>query len=275
MDRDGVHAQVVYSPTTTQLQIQDPALLAACQAAYNDWAAEFNAADPSRLLVLADLPGSDPQAARDELLRVAKQGHRGAIISSFQSEEPIFEDSWHPFWDAVEETRLPISVHLGRGAHSLKPQLGSWRMPAFVAVIPMQLDEIVAGMIFSGILEQRPNVRFVLGEGGLGWVPYVIERLDGQHRKYYDKTKDHRLEMLPSEVFARQVYITYEDEQLGVELIPRIGVGNVMWASDYPHGDSTWPHSRKAISESPLGSLGDEALRRIVSENAAELYGFE
>ena len=148
-------------------------------------------------------------------------------------------------------------------------------MPAFVAVIPMQLDEIVAGMIFSGILEQRPNVRFVLGEGGLGWVPYVIERLDGQHRKYYDKTKDHRLEMLPSEVFARQVYITYEDEQLGVELIPRIGVGNVMWASDYPHGDSTWPHSRRAISESPLGSLGDEALRRIVSENAAELYGFE
>ena len=245
------------------------------QAAYNDWAAEFNAADPARLLLLADLPGSDPQKARDELLRVAKLGHRGAIIGQFHGSEPLFEDIWHPFWDAVEETRLPISVHLGPGTHSLQARLGSWRMPAFVAVVPMQLDEIIAGMIFSGILEQRPNVKFVLGEAGLGWVPYVIERLDDQHRKYFDKTMDHRLEMLPSEIFARQVYVTYEDEKLGVELIPRIGVGNVMWASDYPHGDSTWPHSRKSIDESPLAALGDEALRRIVCDNAAEIYGIE
>ena len=272
MDRDGVYAQVIYSPTTTQLRLEEPELRAACQRAYNDWAAEFNAAEPNRLVALADLPGHDPQVALEELLRVAKLGHRGAIIHQFQG-APLFESLWHPFWDAAEETRLPIHIHLGPGTHSLRPQLGSWRMPAFVAVIPMQLDEIIAGMIFSGILEQRPNVRFVLGEAGLGWIPYVIERLDHEHDKYFEQTKDHRLEMLPSEIFARQVFVTYEDEQVGVELIPKIGIGNVMWASDYPHGDSTWPHSRKAIDESPLASLGEEALRRIVCENAAELYG--
>jgi hypothetical protein len=80
--------------------------------------------------------------------------------------------------------------------------------------------------------------------------------------------------MLPSEIFARQVFTTYEYETLGVELIPRIGVDNVMWASDYPHDDSTWPHSRKALAESPLSLHGAEVLRKVTCENAARVYGF-
>lgn len=273
LDRDGIYSHVIYSPFTTQLRIEDPALATAARRAYNDWAVEFNQAEPDRLLLLADIPSHDAKAAKDELERVAGLGHRGAIIHEVPGYDPCFEDSWHPFWDVAQETEIPISLHLGPSTRSLKPKLGSWRFPAFVAVIPMQLDEAVAGMIFSGILEQRPQVKFVLGEGGLGWVPYVLERMDHEHHKYYDKTADHRLAMLPSEIFARQVYMTYEDETLGVELIPRIGVGNVMWASDYPHGDSTWPHSRKAIEDSPLASLGDAALRRVVCDNAAEIYG--
>jgi predicted TIM-barrel fold metal-dependent hydrolase len=275
MDRDGVQTHVIYSPFTTQLRIQDPELRAAAQCAYNDWAAEFNAADPNRLVCLADIPCHDPKAARDEILRAAKMGHRGAIIHQMQGPDPVFEDVWHPFWDAVQETGIPISIHLGPGLHSLKPQLGSWRMPAFVAVVPIQLDEVLSGMIFSGILEKRPNVKMVLGEAGLGWIPYVVERCEHEIDKYWDTIKDHRIEMRPAEIFARQIYVTYEDEQLGVELIPRIGVGNVMWASDYPHGDSTWPHSRKAIDESPIAALGDEAMRRIIADNCAELYGIE
>ena len=147
-------------------------------------------------------------------------------------------------------------------------------MPAAVAVVPMQLDETLAGLIFSGILEKRPRIKFVMGEAGLGWIPYVIERLDHELHKYGSKIKDHKIEMLPSEIFARQVFTTYEDEKLGVELIPRIGVDNVMWASDYPHGDSTWPHSRKALAESPLAQHGPEVLRKVTCENAARVYGF-
>jgi predicted TIM-barrel fold metal-dependent hydrolase len=273
MDRDGVHAHVIYSPMTTSLRIEDPALRAACLAAYNDWAAAFNRVSANRLFALGDLPCHDPKAARDELLRAAKLGLRGAIVHQFQGADPIFEPSWDGFWDAVQETGLPISVHLGPGTHSLRPQLGSWRFAALVAVVPMQLDEVLAGMLFSGILEKRPRARLVLGEAGLGWVPYVLERCDHEHHKYYESTRDHRLSMLPSEIFARQVFVTYEDEKLGVRLIPEIGVRNVMWASDYPHGDSTWPHSRRAIGASPLDALGAEAVRRIVCDNAAELYG--
>jgi predicted TIM-barrel fold metal-dependent hydrolase len=273
MDRDGVHAHVIYSPMTTQMKLEDAELRAACMRVYNDWAVEFNRLDPSRLLLLSHIPGHDPKAAGDELLRVAKLGHKGAIVGQDEGVAPIFEDEWHPFWDVAQETGLPIHAHLGPRTTMLKSELGSWRMPAFVTVIPMQLDETLSGMVFSGILEQRPDVKFVLAEGGLGWVPYIIERMDHEHHKYYDTIQDHRLSMLPSEIFRRQIYVTYEDETIGVKLIPEIGVDNVMWASDYPHGDSTWPHSRKALADSPLASLGDDVLSKVVCDNAAAVYG--
>ena len=272
MDRDGVYAQVVYSPMTTQLNIAEPGLRRACMAAYNDWAVEFNRAVPERIVLLPHIPGDDPAAAHAELERCARLGHRGAIISQDEGTDPLFEDSWLPFWDVANDAGLPISVHLGPKPRHLAPQLGSWRMPAFVSIIPMQLDETLVGLTFSGILEQRPNVKLVLGEGGLGWVPYVIERMDHEHHKYYDKTHDHRLSMLPSEIFARQIYCTYEDEGFGVRMIPEIGVDNVMWASDYPHGDSTWPHSRKVLGESHLSGLGEAVLHKVLHDTASKLY---
>ncbi len=274
MDEDGVFAQIVYGPTTTQLQLHDAELHAQCAMVYNDWAAEFQRSSPERLVLLPDLPSHDPGVARGELLRCAKLGHKGAIVSNTVGRgDPIFEDSWLPFWDTAEEVGLPIHVHLSGGTHSLKMKPGSWRSPAFVAVVPMQLDETLSGMVFSGILERRPRVRFVMGEAGLGWIPYVVERLDHELHKYGPKISDHKLSMLPSEIFARQIYTTYEDEKIGVELIPRIGVDNVMWASDYPHGDSTWPHSRKAVADSPLAQHGPEVLSKITCENAARVYG--
>jgi len=275
MDRDGVHAQVIYGPTCTQLRIDDAALHEQVATVYNDWAAEFQRQAPDRLVLLADLPSYDPQVATRELQRCAKLGHRGAIVSSTVGRgKPLFEDEWQGFWDAAEEVGIPIHVHLSGGLHSLQMQLGSWRMPAAVAVVPMQLDETLAGLIFSGTLEKRPGVKFVMGEAGLGWIPYVLERLDHELDKYGSRIQDHRLEMRPSEIFRRQIFTTYEDEHLGVELIPRIGTDNVMWASDYPHGDSTWPHSRKALAESPLAQHGEEVFRKVTCANAAHVYGF-
>lgn len=276
MDRDGVHATVVYGPTCTQLVITDAALHEQVALVYNDWAAEFQKYSPNRLILLPDIPSYDPQVARNELLRCAKLGHRGALVSSTIGRgAPLFEDAWAPFWDAAQEAGLPIHVHLSGGLHSLAMKLGSWRMPAAVAVVPMQLDETLSGMLFSGTLEKRPRVKFVMGEAGLGWIPYVVERLDHELHKYGSKITDYKLSALPSEIFRRQVFTTYEDEKLGVELIPRIGADNVMWASDYPHGDSTWPHSRKALAESPLARHGTEILRKVTCENAARVYGFE
>lgn len=271
MDRDGVHTQVVYGPPLG-LPVDDPALRASCMSAYNDWAAEFNAVAPERLIVLALLPSHDPDAASRELERCAALGHRGAVLSVFDAEIPVFEDEWQGFWRVADAVAAPISFHLGAGLHSIKVRGGSWRMPAGVAVAPLQLDELLAGMIMSGTLDRNPHVRIVLGEAGLGWVPYVLERLDHEHHKYRDLVHDVVLSTTPRECFRRQVFLTYEEDHLGLELLPYIGATNVMWASDYPHGDSTWPESRRHILESGLATLGDAERRLILWDNAARLY---
>ncbi len=204
MDRDGVRAQVVYGPTCTQLHVTDAALHEQVALVYNDWAAEFQSHASDRLILLPDIPSYDPGVATRELERCAKLGHQGAIVSSTVGRgKPLFHDDWTGFWDAAQEIGIPIHVHLSGGLHSLTMRLGSWEMPAAVAVVPMQLDETLAGLIFSGILEQRPNVRFVLGEAGLGWIPYMLERMDHELHKYGDQIRDHKISMLPSEIFRR------------------------------------------------------------------------
>jgi hypothetical protein len=131
---DGVLAQIVYGPTCTQLRMSDAALHEQVSMVYNDWAAEFQKRDPKRLILLPDLPSYDPIVAKKELLRCAKLGHKGAIVSDTVGRgAPLFEDEWAPFWDAAQETGLPIHVHLSGGTHSVKMKLDSWRQPAFVA----------------------------------------------------------------------------------------------------------------------------------------------
>ena len=179
----------------------------------------------------------------------------------------------HAMQPGVWEERLPAALR-ERGPRVVDTPEGPFWLVEGKLLSPR--GRKAAGMIRSeghGFCPSDPRARLVLGEAGLGWVPYVLERCDHEHHKYYESTRDHRLSVLPSEIFAKQVFVTYEDEKLGVRLIPEIGIGNVMWASDYPHGDSTWPHSRRAIADSPLSALGAEAVRRIVCDNAAEAYG--
>jgi predicted TIM-barrel fold metal-dependent hydrolase len=113
LDRDGVRATVVYGPMCTQLQIKDAGLHQQVAQVYNDWAAEFQRQAPDRLILLPDIPPYDPQAAKAELQRCAKLGHRGAIVSSTVGRgKPLFDDEWAGFWDVAQEIGIPIHVHL-------------------------------------------------------------------------------------------------------------------------------------------------------------------
>jgi uncharacterized protein len=271
LDRDGVYSSVIYGPPKG-IPFPEQTLADACLRAYNDWADEFNATDRNRLVVLAQLPSHSPQPAIDELRRVAKLGHRGAVINLHESPEPVFFEGWERFWAAANEVEIPIHFHLGGGVHSLNYRARSWAYPAHVTVSGMQLDEALSAMVFSGILERYPKVKVVLAESGLGWLPYMIERMDYEFRKYYDVIEDYRLKEVPSFYWYRQMYATYEEEQFGLGHVDRIGAHNIMWASDYPHGDMTWPNSHKAIAESHLGKLDAAARNAIVYENAAKLY---
>ena len=154
MDRDGIHASVIYGPNLFGLPIADPELHAAVLAGYNDWARDFNRHDPARLSVLPVLPAHTPAVAIAELERVAKAGHRGVIISPFEFR--CADGEWERFWDAAEETGLPVSFHIGRGTSQVRVAPRSWELAAFSAVGPMQLDEPLAMMVYSGVLERHP-----------------------------------------------------------------------------------------------------------------------
>lgn len=271
LDRDGVLATVVYGPVFGLEFIDDREVRAACLRAYNDWADDFNAVDRDRLAVLAMLPVHSPSSAAQELRRVAALGHRGAVFGFFEAPEPPFLDSWDEFWATANDVAIPIHFHLSGGMHSIA--FTDWQRPAAVTVSPMQLDEALVGMLFSGIFERYPRVRLVLGESGLGWMPYLINRMDHEFHKYRAATVG-RLTKLPSEAFREHVFLTYEEDNIGLAYLEHLGAENVMWASDYPHGDSTWPNSRKAIAESGLATLDPATRHKIVFANAAQLYGF-
>jgi predicted TIM-barrel fold metal-dependent hydrolase len=275
MERDHLYASVIYGPLAIGLPIQDPELQSACYAAWNDWAIEeFNAVDPDRLCVLGFLPAHSPQAAAAELERCASIGHRGAIIDVFEID--LADRGWDRLWSAAEETGLPISFHLKGGMWS-KPlqtrRIGHWSYAAYASVLPMQLDEPFALMIFSGALERHPRLQLVLAEAGIGWLPYFIQRLDMEWNALRDKL-DYAPAVPPSELFRRQVKSTFEEEPLGATLIPHVGADSVMWASDYPHTDSTFPNSLEAIEES-LGALSPEDQRKVTATNCAKLYRFD
>jgi predicted TIM-barrel fold metal-dependent hydrolase len=272
MDRDGLRASVIYGPLALGFPIEDPALQDACYGAWNDWAVEeFNAVDPERLCILAFLPGHSPDAAVAELERCAERGHRGAIVDVFAID--LGDPAWDRLWAAAEHAGVPISFHLKDGTWSnLSYRLGKWKSAAFATVLPLQLDEPLATMVFCGALERHPGLRLVLAESGIGWLPYFLARMDLEWRNLRDKL-DYSPSTPPSDLFRRQVLATFEEDALGAQLIPLLGADCCMWASDYPHTDSTFPNSRQAIAET-LGALPDADRRKITATNCAQLYRF-
>ncbi|HMF84304.1 MAG TPA: amidohydrolase family protein [Acidimicrobiia bacterium] len=272
MERDGLRASVIYGPLALGFPIDDPELQDAAYAAWNDWAVdEFNAVAADRLCVLAFLPGHSPEAAAAELERCAGIGHRGAIIDVFAID--IGDPGWDRLWAAAADTGLPISFHLKGGTWSgLRYRFGKWQSAAFATVLPLQLDEPLATMVFSGALERHPGMTLVLAESGIGWLPYFLARMDLEWESLRDKLDD-APRTAPSELFRRQVMATFEEDALGGQLIPLLGPDSCMWASDYPHTDSTFPYSLQAIDET-LGALPEPDRRKITAENCARLYGF-
>jgi predicted TIM-barrel fold metal-dependent hydrolase len=270
MERDDIWASIVYGPAALfAFPIDDPEHMRAALGAWNDWAAEvFNSHAPDRLSALPFLPTTSPEDAVSELQRCIGLGHRGAILSPFEAD--IRDRAWDRLWAAATEADVPISFHVGGGSN-VNPREGRWQIAAFAAVVPMQLDEPLAIMVYSGALERNPDFKLVLAESGVGWLPYFVARMDATFEKHCAPYPDDTITTLPSEIFRRQVYATFEEEPYGPELIPLLGPDNFMWACDYPHPDSTWPESRKAIEHS-LGKLSPEDVRKITGENCKRLY---
>ena len=282
-ERDGVEAEVIYGIIGISRGlfggkgITDPELLTAVYHAYNRYIADFNKTQAGRFFGLGCLPNHDGKVAADELRHCATLGLKGAVLVPWGSAMPVWHEMWEPLWSAAEDTGIVISFHVfeGGGATvgykikgvSTPAVIGSWTV-----VAPMQMDEIMVSIILSGVCERHPKLRLVLGESGIGWLPYVLERLDDT----YDErlADDLKLPLPPSAYFKRQMYATFQKDFHGVRAMADIAPDNVMWGSDYPHRDGTWPFSQKAIEEQFRGV--DPAIqRKMLWENVRRVYRIE
>ncbi len=288
MDRDGADVSVMYGPTDP-MPIADAELRRRCNEAYNDWLAEFCAAKPERLIGVPQLSLDDPQAAHDELERLAKRGGlRHVNILASRATPPVYDDAWEPFWALAEEVNIPIGFHLAvlvkktrlDEAHRDVANLVVATAARYAQEPPgMQLLEPLTGLIFSGVLDRHPRISIVMAEAGLAWVPSMIQGLD----IWYQRTRDGRRltgegpielpKLLPSEYFHRQIWLSFVDDPLGVKMVGNLlDADKVMFGSDYPHPASTWPDSQTVI-ERQMVSLPDDVRQNILGANARRLFG--
>jgi uncharacterized protein len=275
MDRDGVDATVMYGPTDP-FAVDDPSLRALCYSAYNDWLGDFCAADPERLIGVAQLSCEDPAAATSELERVAKLCLRHVNVLAARAAPPVYDPAWEPFWALAQETGIPVGFHLA--VEVRRTRSGNGLVDRALAGITgaMQLMEPIAGLIVMGVFDRYPGLRVVMAEAGLAWVPHMIQRLDNQYSRMHDGRLDldgqTGSKLPPSEYFRRQIWVTFEDDPAGIEMLPLFNEDRVMWASDYPHPASTWPNSQRVI-ERQMRDLPEATRRKILCQNACELYG--
>ncbi len=279
-DRDGVEAEVIYGiigisrGLFTHAGITDHETLAAVYRAYNDYIADFNRTAPSRFFGLGCLPNHDARAAADEVRHCAELGLRGGVFVPWGAAAPVWDATWEPLWSVAEETGLVISFHVFEGGattvgYAVKggqhpASAGSWTV-----VAPLQMDEICASVILSGVCERHPKLTLVLGESGIGWLPYILERLDDTYEERL--ADDLGLRLPPSAYFKRQMYATFQKDFHGVRAMAEIAPDNVMWGSDYPHRDGTWPFSQKAIEEQFRG-IPETIQAKMLWENVRRVY---
>lgn len=277
MDTDGVAAEVLYpSIGMTLAQSADRDYQLACVRAYNDWMVEFCSAGRGRLVGLAMIPTMDADAAVGEIERAAELGLRGAMVPGAPSEGHYAEDRFDPMWEAFAARRWPVSFHILTGAGGGDPTLGSGLGMLTVMSVVQQVQQTLGLLIFGRVFDRHPELRVVSAEHDAGWVAHYAYRLDqmwDRHHAWLGR-KSEGLERQPSEYLRSNVWFTFQKDPVAVETRHRVGLERLMWASDYPHSDSTWPHSREVI-ERDFAGVPEADIDAIIAANAAALYGID
>ena len=282
MDRDGVEASLMFPPIIA-MQVGEPELRNACVQAYNDWALEFGKTAPERFFPVAMLSSVDAQAARDEVSRVAKLGFKEAnfLVNDVTLEMNL--KPWDVFWDAAEDAGIVVSYHVGGSTQSgtVRATIDSVKPGERQGVFDMGLSNGATSffnpfvnMFNFGTLERHPRLKFCLAESAIGWIPFVVQEMDYRYQRQFERRKaaEIPLKNMPSEIFKRQVWATFQTDLVGLHLIQFFGEGHIMWGSDYPHPDSTWPFSKEIIEKDSI-HLPEEMKQKVYRENAAALYG--
>lgn len=280
MDIDGVHAMLCYPSFprfcgTVFLEGQDKELALLGVQAWNDFSLdEWCATDPQRFIPMAITPLWDPALMVAEIERVAAKGARalGLPDNPVNLGLPSYHTSyWDPVFSALEETNLTAVMHFGSGG--LPPQVAP-EAPFAVMITLMGTTSMSActELLFSPVFHKHPNLKVAFSEGGVGWMPYLIERADYVWRKHKFYQNIHP-DIAPSELFHRNISGCFIEDEVGVRNRHQIGIGQITWECDYPHSDSFWPKSRERAAQMFV-DVPDEEVAEIVEHNARRWYAF-
>lgn len=277
MDADGVFAQLCFPQFPrfagqTFAEADDKELALLCVRAWNDFVLdEWCATDPSRLVPLSIVPFWDPPAAAREVERVAAAGSRAVTFP----ENPVplghpslWSKHWDPLFSALEEAAMPLCLHIGSSSQIHRPS-DDVPLAVMLSLFAVNSMTACADLVFSPVFTRHPRLKVVLSEGGSGWAPYMLEKLDytwERHRHYNEINQEEP----PSAVFDRHIWVAHIVDRVGVANRHTIGTHKLLWESDYPHSDSLWPHSRRVVEET-LRDVPDEEARMIVESNATSL----
>ncbi len=256
MDLDGVQTEVVYCEVSAfrYLYLLKNGSLEATRA-FNDTMIEFGSVDPTRLIVNAQIPIHDIGAAISEVHRVAGLGVKSLQLPVFPPELGLpdyYDERYHPLWAAITETGLPICCHIGlnRMLDGLAERDPTPGKSVMIPCVGLSTGEAIGMWILGGVFERFPDLKVVYVEPGLGWMAWWLFIADDMVlRQGYQNPL---ITNLPSEYFHRNVFLTFIDEPdaLGSPLIrERLGTGNIMWSTDYPHPVTSWPNSRSLVEE--------------------------
>ena len=274
-ERDGVQAEVLYGILGAAGRLNDGDAATEVMRIYNEWLADFCATYPDRFAGLACIPNHDIVAAVKDIYRVAARGQvRGVEVANTLDMKPVFDPSWTPLWQALNDVKLPVHFHTIGGRppdfEKMAPLQRRQAFAVFITGFQMQMSRIVMELIYGGVLEAYTDINIVIGESGIGWIPYLLEHMD---LEWEDQFKDLTLKMKPSEYWRGQCKATYQSDKVGIKLLAELGEDNIMWGSDFPHPDGIWPDSQEFIVNE-LGHLPPGQKKKIVCDNAARLYGF-
>src|SRR5690242_20040464 len=279
MRLDGVAGEVLYpSQGLFYFRVADTPLMSAIFRAYNDWLADFCATDRARLKGIAMINLDDVQDGIKELERAAGLGLAGAMITEYPAEDRRYDQpEYEPFWAAAASLEMPLSLHTatrrqgkirGAGPGTLR-DAGSRATKAFYPALSM------CDIVFSGVFERHPRLTLAIVEFEVAWAPNALSSTHYTYRERHGEAiyrfKDG---MLPSDFFHRNVVLSFQEDAVGIRLRDVIGVDNLMWGSDYPHSESTFPQSQQILGEILAGVPADEQAK-IAGGNTARVYNFD
>jgi predicted TIM-barrel fold metal-dependent hydrolase len=282
MDANGVLGSLCF-PSFPQFcgqlfaRTEDKDVALAMVRAYNDWHIEdWCGTYPGRMIPLAVPPIWDPELMAAEVRRVAEKGCHAVTFSENPEKLklPSFHtDHWDPFWQACCDTETVVCLHIGSSSQLVITAIDA-PIDAMITLQPMNIVLCAADLVWSPVFRKFDKLRIALSEGGIGWIPYFLERLDYVYQHHHQWTNQDFGDKLPSQVFNEHVLTCFIDDAVGMEVRHHLNGDHIHWECDYPHSDSTWPNAPE-MAMKYLGGLPDEEIDKITHLNAIRNFSYD